>query len=209
MLTKAGGVAELTEQHIVDGHPQVWRYRYATRLPLRADTHPVYVNWCEVTITTPDGALLYHNAWATDHALSPTTLHTLVVAARTRWKSENENNNVLKNYGYHLEHNFGHGDQYLALVLVMLNLLAFLFHTVLELCDEQYRRCGSNSLCAELSSMICKPSRAIATLTVGQRSSTSCSRVLNWTSPTTRRPAAAPSAVRTSAACFSRRLAAY
>jgi hypothetical protein len=47
---------------------------------------------------------------------------------------------VLKNYGYHLEHNFGHGDQYLALVLAMLNLLAFLFHTVLELCDEQVRR---------------------------------------------------------------------
>jgi hypothetical protein len=140
LLTHAGGVAELTEQHVVDGQPQVWRYRFATRLPLRADTHPLYVNWCEVTITTPAGDLLYHNAWATDHALIPTTLHTLVVAARTRWKSENENNNVLKNYGYHLEHNFGHGKHYLALVLVMLNLLAFLFHTVLDLCDEQYRR---------------------------------------------------------------------
>ncbi len=140
LLTKAGGVSELTEQHVVAGHPQVWHYRYASRLPLRADTHPMYVNWCEVMITTPDGALLYHNAWATDQPLTPAALHTLVLAARTRWKSENENNNVLKNYGYHLEHNFGHGDQYLALVLVMLNLLAFLFHTVLELCDEQYRR---------------------------------------------------------------------
>ena len=47
---------------------------------------------------------------------------------------------MLKNYGYHLEHNFGHGQHYLALVLVLLNLLAFLFHTVLDLCDEQYRR---------------------------------------------------------------------
>ena len=140
LLTKAGGVSELTEQHVVDGHPQVWHYRYVSRLPLRADTHPMYANWCEVTITTPSGALLYHNAWATDHPLTPAALHTFVLAARTRWKSENENNNVLKNYGYHLEHNFGHGDQYLALVLVMLNLLAFLFHTVLELCDEQYRR---------------------------------------------------------------------
>jgi hypothetical protein len=140
LLTQAGGVTELTEQHVVDGHPQVWHYRYASRLPLRADTHPLYVNWCEVTITTPGGALVYHNAWATDQPLTPAALHTLVLAARTRWKSENENNNVLKNYGYHLEHNFGHGDQYLALVLVMLNLLAFLFHTVLELCDEQYRR---------------------------------------------------------------------
>ena len=67
-------------------------------------------------------------------------MRPFVSAARTRWKSENENNNVLKNYGYHLEHNFGHGGQYLAMVLVMLNLLAFLFHTVLDLCDEQYRR---------------------------------------------------------------------
>jgi len=140
LLTKAGGVSDLTEQHVVDGHPQVWHYRYVSRLPLRADTHPLYVNWCEVTITTPDGALVYHNAWATDQPLTAAALHTFVLAARTRWKSENENNNVLKNYGYHLEHNFGHGDQYLALVLVMLNLLAFLFHTVLELCDEQYRR---------------------------------------------------------------------
>jgi hypothetical protein len=140
LLTHAGGVAELTEHHVIDGHPQVWRYRYATRLPLRAATHPLYVNWCEVTITTPAGELVYRNAWATDHPLTPTTLHALVLAARTRWKSENENNNVLKNYGYHLEHNFGHGAQYLALVLVMLNLLAFLFHTVLDLCDEQYRR---------------------------------------------------------------------
>jgi hypothetical protein len=140
LLTPVGGVAELTEQHVVDGHPQVWRYRYATRVPLRADTHPLYVNWCEVTITTPAGELLYRNAWATDHPLTPVTLHAFVVAARTRWKSENENNNVLKNYGYHLEHNFGHGKQYLALVLVMLNLLAFLFHTVLDLCDEHYRR---------------------------------------------------------------------
>ncbi|MCK6628629.1 MAG: ISNCY family transposase, partial [Anaerolineae bacterium] len=63
----------------------------------------------------------------------------VVKAGRTRWKSENENNNVLKTKGYHLEHNFGHGKQYLASFLLTLNLLAFLFHTVLELADDQYR----------------------------------------------------------------------
>lgn len=140
LLTAAGGVAEQSERHVVGGHPQVWRYRYATHLPLRADPHPMYVNWCEVTITSPTDELLYHNAWATDHPLTAATLHAFVGAARTRWKSENENNNVLKHYGYHLEHNFGHGKCYLAQNLVMLNLLAFLFHTVLALCDEQYQR---------------------------------------------------------------------
>ena len=32
----------------------------------------------------------------------------------TRWKIENETFNTLKNQGYHAEHNFGHGNQYLA-----------------------------------------------------------------------------------------------
>jgi hypothetical protein len=41
--------------------------------------------------------------------------------------------------GYHLEHNFGHGQQYLASTLLSLNLLAFLFHTVFDLVDDQYR----------------------------------------------------------------------
>ncbi len=140
LLGKAGGIQEVTERQWHNGHTQVWRYRYANRVPLRADTQPLYVNWCEVTITDEaTGALLYHNTWATDHALDEHTLRRFVTAARTRWKSENENNNVLKHYGYHLEHNFGHGGQNLAMVLVMLNLLAFLFHTVLDLCDGQYR----------------------------------------------------------------------
>ena len=52
---------------------------------------------------------------------------------------ENENNNVLKTKGYHLEHNFGHGDQYLAMTLITLNLLAFLLHTVSHLTDKVYR----------------------------------------------------------------------
>jgi hypothetical protein len=141
LLTKAGGVPEVVERHWNGQRQQIWHYRYATRVPLRADTRPLYVNWCEVTITdAATGELIYRNAWATDHPLDEQTLRPFVSAARTRWKSENENNNVLKNYGYHLEHNFGHGQQNLAMVLVMLNLLAFLFHTVLDLCDEPYRR---------------------------------------------------------------------
>jgi hypothetical protein len=141
LLTKVGGVLAVSQRRWTGQRHEIWRYRYALRVPLRADTKPLYVNWCEVTITDEaTGERLYCNAWATDHSLTDAGLHDFVTAARTRWKSENENNNVLKNYGYHLEHNFGHGRQYLALNLVMLNLLAFLFHTVLDLCDEEYRR---------------------------------------------------------------------
>ena len=66
------------------------------------------------------------------------SLVPIVISGRARWKVENENNNVLKNYGYHLEHNYGHGQRYLSAVLVTLNLLAFLIHTVLDQTHELY-----------------------------------------------------------------------
>jgi len=63
-----------------------------------------------------------------------------VADGRARWKIENENNNILKTKGYHLEHNFGHGKNHLSNFLLTLNLLAFLFHTALEMFDDTYRR---------------------------------------------------------------------
>jgi len=39
-----------------------------------------------------------------------------------------------------LEHNFGHGDQYLSSFLLTLNLLVFLFHTFLHLVDQKYQQ---------------------------------------------------------------------
>ena len=48
--------------------------------------------------------------------------------------------NVLKTKGYHREHNFGHGHHHLAMTLLTLNVLAFLFHTVLHLVDAAYQR---------------------------------------------------------------------
>jgi hypothetical protein len=113
----------------------------ARRAPLRTETQPLYVNGCAATITdAATGELLYRNPWATDHALTASERHDFVVAARTCWKSENEHTNPLKNYAYHLAHNFGHGQQELAPVLELRNRRAFLFHTVLDLCDAQYRR---------------------------------------------------------------------
>jgi len=115
-------------------------YRFINEVPLRGGDKALAVNWCEVTIThAKTGQPLYHNAFVTNHPLTEQNVVEVVKAGRVRWKSENENNNVLKTKGYHLEHNFGHGQQYLASFLLTLNLLAFLFHTVLELADDQDR----------------------------------------------------------------------
>jgi hypothetical protein len=54
--------------------------------------------------------------------------------ARARWKIENETFNTLKNQGYHYEHNFGHGSEYLHTVFAYLMMLAFLIDQVQQLC---------------------------------------------------------------------------
>lgn len=114
--------------------------RYVSDVPLRGGETALNVNWLEVTIThSKTGQPLYFNSFVTNHSLSATTVFPLADAGRARWKVENENNNVLKTKGYHLEHNFGHGQHHLASFLLSLNLLAFLFHTVLELVDDNYR----------------------------------------------------------------------
>jgi hypothetical protein len=74
----------------------------------------------------------------TSFELSATSVGPIVQSGRTRWKIENEHNNVLKNYGYHLEHNYGHGQQHLSAVLLTLNLLAFLIHTILDQTNHTY-----------------------------------------------------------------------
>lgn len=119
---------------------EIHTYRYANQLPVRGDQAALSVNWCELTITREDtGEQLYKNAFCTDFEVTETTVEAIIRDGRARWKVENESNNVLKTKGYHLEHNFGHGEQYLASLLLSLNLLAFLFHTVLDLIDEKYR----------------------------------------------------------------------
>ena len=114
-------------------------YRYAAQLPLRATADTLHVNWCELTSTTAHGECLYHNAFVTQEKITKKTVAQVVMAGRTRWKVENENNNTLKTKGYHLEHNFGHGKQHLASLLATFNLLAFLLHTLLDLQDAKYR----------------------------------------------------------------------
>ncbi|MBH2006250.1 MAG: hypothetical protein I8H75_02720 [Myxococcaceae bacterium] len=45
---------------------------------------------------------------------------------RARWRIENETFNTLKNQGYEMGHNYGHGHQNLCSNLGLLMLLAFL-----------------------------------------------------------------------------------
>jgi hypothetical protein len=108
-------------------------------VPLTDSDDALKVNWCELTITNAEGVVRDRNSFLTEWKISADKLAGLVAAGWTRWKIENENNNVRKAKGYHLEHNFGHGKQHLASLLMTLNLLAFGLHTLLELPYQSYR----------------------------------------------------------------------
>jgi hypothetical protein len=140
-LGRIGEVNSYQERHRHGRDWHLYQYRWINRIPLRDAQPALETNWFELIITRQsDGQILFQNSWITDHLVSVSNIVELSQAGRARWKTENENHNVLKTQGYHLEHNFGHGSQFLASFLVTLNLLAFLFHTVLHLVDVKYQQ---------------------------------------------------------------------
>ena len=139
-LERVGEVKTLTQFEIRGRQRLSYHYRFVNQVPLRATQPALLVNWCEVRVTdTNNQKILYHNALATCHQIDEQNVAEIITAGRARWKVENEGNNVLKTKGYHLEHNFGHGQNHLAELLFCLNLLAYLFHTTLDLVHITYR----------------------------------------------------------------------
>jgi hypothetical protein len=133
------GIAAWESRHWNGRFTEVSLYRSLNDVRLLDGKDALAVNWFEITVVNAKtGAQLYHNSFITNHRVTAENVAMLAQAGRGRWKIENENNNVLKTKGYHVEHNFGHGQQYLSAVMLSLNLLAFLFHTVLEWSDDKY-----------------------------------------------------------------------
>lgn len=121
-------------------HGEIWEYRFATGVPLRANDG-IHVNWVELKISHEEtGEQIYKNSWVTNHAVDAHCVAGIAKTGRIRWKSENENNNVLTTKGYHAKHNFGHGNEHLANTFLTLNILAFLIHTVQDITHHLYRQ---------------------------------------------------------------------
>jgi hypothetical protein len=140
-LERSGEVTTVEKKQWDGRKNLIYRYRYASRVPLKDEELSLEVNWCEVTIINEETQkIIYQNSWITNHKITENNVEEIVKAGRSRWKIENEGNNVLKNHGYNLEHNFGHGQNHLCEFLLSLNLLAFLFHTVLDLVNYTYQK---------------------------------------------------------------------
>lgn len=80
-----------------------------------------------------------HLSWVTDLRVSKRNVFHLMQGGRARWKIENETCNTLKNQGYNVEHNYGHGEQHLSVMFAVLMLLAFLVDQAQQLCGAFFQ----------------------------------------------------------------------
>jgi len=108
-------------------------------MPLRATNDAITVNWFSIETFSDKGKRTYYNSFVTDLTVTPDTIAELAACGRACWKIGNETFNLLKTNGYNLEHNFGHGKETLASVLVVLNLLAFGFRAAAMLAVLAWR----------------------------------------------------------------------
>ena len=132
---------ELVKQNMENGHGSRLEtqekegtnriYHYVNNIPLNASNTDLLVHFLEYW-EFKDGKEIYHNSWVTDIELHQNNVYDVMKGGRARWKIENETFNTLKNQGYNLEHNYGHGKQHLSTVLATLMMLQFLIDQVQE-----------------------------------------------------------------------------
>ncbi len=117
-----------------------YRARIVRSVPVRAGGD-VRVTFVEVWERDKEGQQIYHNSWVTDLEVTAQNVAEIVGIGRAKWKVENEQFNVQKNGGYHLTHNYGHGQQHLSAVFYYLNLVAYLTHVILSRGDQLWQQC--------------------------------------------------------------------
>jgi hypothetical protein len=110
----------------------VHQFRFINDMPLNAARSDVRVNFIEYWEVSQDN--VQHFSWVTDFRVTKPHVYKLMRGGRARWKIENETFNTLKNQGYNFDHNYGHGEQHLSVVLAMLMMLAFLVDQTQQLC---------------------------------------------------------------------------
>ena len=132
---------ELPTFEVKDKQERIHRYRWKNDVPLHGQANAIKVNFFEYTISNKQGKTTTIHSGVADIVLTQDNVVKMTKAGRCRWKIENECFNTLKNRGYYIEHNYGHGQRHLSFNMYLLTLLAFYFHLVFELTDGLYQAC--------------------------------------------------------------------
>ena len=131
----------LPSMEYIDDKGRTHIYTWQNKVPLHGGENAIEVNWFQYQLKNEKGKITYTNSWVTDIEITARNVKAMTDAGRCRWKIENECFNTLKNQGYHLKHNYGHGNKNLSYNMYLLTLLAFYFHQIFELTDGVYQAC--------------------------------------------------------------------
>jgi hypothetical protein len=131
------GLGQVARREVTDEQGVIHRFRLVNAVPLNQSHPELVVNFLEYWEVHKDRVL--HFSWITDFELSDDKLFAIMKGGRARWKIEHETFNTLKNQGYSLEHNYGHGQHHLATTFGLLMILAFLVDQIQELCCATFQ----------------------------------------------------------------------
>ena len=113
---------------------------FTNGLILNGQHQDILANYFEYTeVDKQTGEQTFYSTWVTDIEITLDNIRELAEVARARWKIENETFNTLKNQGYHLEHNYGHGKKHLATNFAILTFLAFLVDQITQHLDKEFQ----------------------------------------------------------------------
>ncbi len=143
-LTKHINGISLDRHDVVDERGRTFIYEWHIDAPLNDRKDSLYINYFRCRLVTPqrDGKnkVTYIGSWITDLEITPDSVAQLVRGARCRWRIENECFNTLKNQGYYIDHNYGHGHDNLCFNFYIFTLLAFYIHQILQLTDLLFQK---------------------------------------------------------------------
>ncbi len=136
---------EINSCSFEDDKGRIHHYEWVNEVPLTGSKDSIKTNFFRYQIIgrnkNGQQKVVYKNSWVTDLEITPENIKELVRGGRCRWKIENECFNTLKNQGYHIEHNYGHGEANLCFNFFLLTLMAFYFHQISEMTCYLYQAC--------------------------------------------------------------------
>src|SRR5712691_11052517 len=113
------------------------QWRFVHDMPLNESRSDVRVHCIEDWEVSEKK--VQHCSWVTDFRVTKSNVYKLMRGGRARWKIDNATCNTLKNHGDNFDHNYGHGEQHLSVVLATRMMLAFLVDQTQQLCCGLFR----------------------------------------------------------------------
>jgi hypothetical protein len=122
-------------------HHLKYTCQWLNGVEIRDNKETLLVNYLSLAIWNEElNKRTFYNTWITNKTITEDNAALLASRGRARWKIENEHKKEIKNHGYNLKHNFGHGKGHASEMYCFLNLLAFQMRSLLDINDEDYRK---------------------------------------------------------------------